>query len=55
MLTQRDFRTSSCIDGVVAMPRRFDGVVMTTRASTRLADVHIGATQGPLRRLLLRR
>ena len=30
VLTQRDFRTSTCVDGVVAMPPRVDGVFMIT-------------------------
>ena len=32
------FRTSSCVDGVVAMPRRRDAVVRIVRESTRLVS-----------------
>ena len=35
------FRTSSCVDGVVAMPHRRDALDVAARASTRLAREHM--------------
>ena len=38
MISER-FRTSSCVDGVVAMPHRLDAVDMAVRESTRLVTL----------------
>ena len=65
MLTQRLFPNVSelqpCEDGVVAMPRRVDALEVAVRESLRVMCERrqfrdgVRATQGPLRRLLLRR